>query len=227
VAAKVRIKVPADLTDLSDEELVARYQAGEAAAVEILLNRYRHLAHIKARSYFLAGASRDDVVQEGMIGLYKAIRDYREGRRAAFRTFADVCITRQIVSAIKTATRHKHDPLNSGLSLSKPLPQDDQPDRVLGDVLSGEDVADPADLVIQNEEILGVRRAFAEVLSDFEAEVLRMYIEGKSYQDIARHLRRGVKAIDNALQRIKRKLEMSLRGDAELVGTATHAGSGH
>ena len=216
-----------DITrETPDEDLVAAYQAGEPGAMETLLERYRDFARLKARSYFLAGADRDDIVQEGMIGLYKAIRDYREGRRAAFRTFADVCITRQIVSAIKTATRHKHDPLNSGLSLSKPLPQDDQPDRVLGDVLSGEDVADPADLVIQNEEILGVRRAFAEVLSDFEAEVLRMYIEGKSYQDIARHLRRGVKAIDNALQRIKRKLEMSLRDDAELVAaSATSASS--
>ena len=203
-------KTPSDPLDVSDEELVARYQAGEAAVVEVLLTRYRHLAHIKARSYFLAGAGKDDVVQEGMIGLYKAIRDYRSGRRAAFRTFADVCITRQIVSAIKTATRHKHDPLNSGVSLSKPLPQDEHPDRVLADILPAAEASDPADVVIKNEEIQGVRRAFAEVLSGFETEVLHLYIEGKSYQEIASSLGRSVKAIDNALQRIKRKLEMSL-----------------
>ena len=211
---------PVDPVEATDEDLVARYQAGEAAVVEVLLNRYRHLAHIKARSYFLAGAGKDDVIQEGMIGLYKAIRDYRPGRKAAFRTFADVCITRQIVSAIKTATRHKHDPLNSGVSLSKPLPQDDHPDRVLADVLPAMEVSDPAELVVKDEEMAGVRRAFSEVLSGFETEVLHLYIEGKSYQEIARTLKRGVKAIDNALQRIKRKLEMSLSDEPVPAGSA-------
>ncbi|HYH27181.1 MAG TPA: RNA polymerase sporulation sigma factor SigH [Actinomycetota bacterium] len=202
-----------DLTDLSDEELVTRYQSGDARSVEILLTRYRHVAQIKARNYFLAGGGNDDLVQEGMIGLYKAIRDYRAGKNATFRTFADVCIGRQIVSAIKMATRHKHEPLNTRISLSGPFTAADDDERSLHEVIPTQEMSDPADLLIRDEEIAGVRKAFSEVLSDFETEVLLLYVEGKSYQDIARVLHRGVKAIDNALQRIKRKLEQSLRGE--------------
>ncbi len=205
-----------DLNEACDEELVERYQAGDGLAVEVLLDRYRKFAHMKVHSYFLVGGNRDDIVQEGMIGLYKAIRDYRPDRGASFRTFADVCITRQIVTAIKTATRHKHEPLNTGISLSRPIADDDGQERVLVDVLVTAYMEDPADVVIRDEEISAIKRAFAEVLSDFEAHVLQLYIDGKSYQQIGKLLSRRVKSIDNALQRIKRKLELSVREPVEV-----------
>src|SRR5687768_14790787 len=175
------MRVPLDLSTDTDEELVARYHAGHEAAVEALLNRYRNFARLKARSYFLAGADKDDIIQEGMIGLYKAIRDYSPDKQASFRAFAEICITRQIITAIKTATRQKHGPLNSYVSFNKPIGADDDPDRVLMDVLRAAEIADPAEVVVHNEELHSIKMAFAEVLSDFEAEVLHLYVEGKSY----------------------------------------------
>jgi RNA polymerase sporulation-specific sigma factor len=195
----------------TDEGLVARFHRGDQAAVEELLERYRNFTRLKARSYFLAGADRDDIIQEGMIGLYKAIRDFEAERETSFRAFAELCITRQIITAVKTATRQKHTPLNQYVSLSKPLSSEEDPDWVLMDVLETPQVADPAELVISHDELRSIKLAFAEILSDFEAEVLHMYVEGKSYQEIAEHLRRHVKSIDNALQRIKRKVELHLR----------------
>jgi RNA polymerase sporulation-specific sigma factor len=165
---------------------------------------------VKARSYFLVGADREDIVQEGMIGLYKAIRDFQGDKQTSFRAFAQLCITRQIITAIKTATREKHIPLNSYVSLNRPMGQDDgggEPDRVLVDVLSTHTMADPVEMVISSEEVRQMQTSFGEILSDLEAHVLGLYLEGKSYQEIAATLRRHVKSIDNALQRIKRKVE--------------------
>ncbi|HEX2031871.1 MAG TPA: RNA polymerase sporulation sigma factor SigH [Actinomycetota bacterium] len=200
-----------DLTSVTDEDLVALYHRGQHPAIDALLERYRNFARMKARSYFLAGADKDDIVQEGMIGLYKAIRDFVPDRQASFRAFAEVCITRQIITAVKTATRQKHGPLNSYVSLSKPLAGDDDAEWVLMDVLETPQVSDPAELVISNDELQSIKMAFAEILSRFETEVLHMYVEGKSYQEIADHLGRHVKSVDNALQRIKRKVELHLR----------------
>jgi RNA polymerase sporulation-specific sigma factor len=212
-----------DLGAASDEDLVVRYQRGDRAAVEELLGRYRNFTRLKARSYFLAGADKEDIIQEGMIGLYKAIRDFDPAHETAFRSFAEICITRQIITAVKTATRQKHVPLNQYVSLSKPIATDEEPDWVLMDVLQSTHVSDPAELVISHDELRSIKLAFAEILSDFEAEVLHMYVEGKSYQEIADHLGRHQKSIDNALQRIKRKVELHLKerqGDESAEPTA-------
>jgi RNA polymerase sporulation-specific sigma factor len=200
-----------DLEGVADEELVALYQRGHQPAVDALLNRYRNFARVKARTYFLAGADKDDIVQEGMIGLYKAIRDFSPDHEASFRAFADLCITRQVITAVKTATRQKHIPLNQYVSLTKPVAGEGDGEYVLQDVLENAQAADPADLVISQDELRSMKLAFAEILSDFETEVLHMYVEGKSYQEIGEHLNRHVKAIDNAIQRIKRKVELHLR----------------
>jgi len=208
------VSVPPDLETTTDEELAALYHQGEQAAVDALLHRYRGFTRLKARSYFLVGADKDDIIQEGMIGLYKAIRDYVPDRQASFRAFAELCITRQIITAVKTATRQKHVPLNTYVSLSKPIGGEEESDRSLQDVLENVQVADPADLVISHDELRSMKIAFAEILSDFEAEVLHMYVEGKSYQEIAERLDRHVKSIDNAVQRIKRKVELHLRDRA-------------
>jgi RNA polymerase sporulation-specific sigma factor len=207
-----------DVESATDEELVELYRQGTPTAIEALLTRYRNFARLKARSYFLAGADKDDIVQEGMIGLYKAIRDFSAGREASFRAFAEICITRQIITAVKTATRQKHLPLNQYVSLNKPLAGEEDPDWVLQDVIQTVQVADPAELVISHDELRSIKIAFAEILSDFEAEVLHMYVEGKTYHEIAASLSRHVKSIDNALQRIKRKVELHLRGRSEEGG---------
>ena len=232
MAGRRRVRTPAPTIDVdaaTDEELVDLYREGNPVAIEALLARYRNFARLKARSYFLAGADKDDIVQEGMIGLYKAIRDFSAGREASFRAFAEICITRQIITAVKTATRQKHLPLNQYVSLNKPLSAEDDPDWSLQDVIQTEQVSDPAELVISHDELRSIKIAFAEILSDFEAEVLHMYVEGKTYHEIAASLSRHVKSIDNALQRIKRKVELHLRGrdeggdDRELVGAGATA----
>jgi RNA polymerase sporulation-specific sigma factor len=211
VEAPARASVMDDIDSASDEELVALFQGGHEPAVEALLHRYRNFARLKARSYFLAGADKDDIVQEGMIGLYKAIRDFSSEHDTSFRAFAELCITRQIITAVKTATRQKHIPLNSYVSLTKPVSSGEDGDFALQDVLVSFQDPDPADLVISNDELRSMKIAFAEILSDFEADVLHMYVEGKSYQEIGAHLNRHVKSIDNAIQRIKRKVELHLR----------------
>ena len=195
----------------SDGDLVRAVRAGNEVALSELLHKYRAFARVKARSYFLVGADQEDVVQEGMIGLFKAIRDFDPDRGSSFRAFAELCITRQIITAIKTATRQKHGPLNNYVSFSRPVNGDDGGERVLADVLPTVAISDPADLVISAERIRALQAHFDEVLSDLEAEVLRLYVEGKSYQEIAARLQRHVKSIDNALQRIKHKLEAHLR----------------
>ncbi|MGH2752661.1 MAG: RNA polymerase sporulation sigma factor SigH [Actinomycetota bacterium] len=191
----------------TDEDLVERARSGDDLAIETMLTRYRHYARAKARSYFLAGADKEDIVQEGMIGLYKAIRDFDASHQTAFRAFAELCITRQIITAIKTATRQKHQPLNSYVSLNRPIGGSDDDDRSLADSIETAEVSDPAELVISAEEVQAIKAQMGEVLSDLEIEVLEHYMDGKSYQQIADLLGRHVKSIDNALQRIKRKLE--------------------
>jgi RNA polymerase sporulation-specific sigma factor len=195
-----------------DEELVDLARTGDDQAIEHLLNRYRHYARAKARSYFLAGADKEDIVQEGMIGLYKAIRDFQADKNTAFRAFAELCMTRQIITAIKTATRQKHIPLNSYVSLNKPAPDEEDDARSLEESLETRTISDPADLVVSAEEIANIRASVGKVLSAFETEVLQLYMDGKSYQQIADMLGRHVKSIDNALQRIKRKLEHHMLG---------------
>ncbi len=195
---------------MTDEEIVmdARTQSG-IIAQEYLLNKYRNFVRAKARSYFLIGAEREDIIQEGMIGLYKAIRDFRADKLSSFRAFAELCVTRQIITAIKTATRQKHIPLNSYISLNKPIYEEDS-DRTLLDVISGSKVSDPEELIISREEFVDIEEKMNNILSDLEWRVLMSYLDGKSYQEIACDLDRHVKSIDNALQRVKRKLEKYL-----------------
>jgi RNA polymerase sporulation-specific sigma factor len=201
------------LTDLGDEDLVARYQGGDQDALNVMLARYRRFARAKARSYFLIGADSDDIEQEGMIGLYKAARDFRADRQVSFRAFAELCITRQVITAIKAATRQKHQPLNQYVSISGVRGGDDPGERSIEDLLNDHNMADPADEVISRERMDSMRRSMAEMLSGLEVDVLRLYVEGKSYQEIGEHLGRHVKSIDNALQRIKRKLDLHLQGE--------------
>jgi RNA polymerase sporulation-specific sigma factor len=198
-----------DLEQLPDEELVELVKEGDLDALEYLINKYKNFVRAKARSYFLIGADREDIVQEGMIGLYKSIRDFRGDKLSSFKAFAELCITRQIITAIKTATRQKHIPLNSYVSLDKPI-YDEESDRTLLDVICGTRVTDPEELIINQEEFDDIEIKMGEILSELEREVLMLYLDGRSYQEIAVDLKRHVKSIDNALQRVKRKLERYL-----------------
>lgn len=193
----------------ADEDIVEAVREGDSEALEYLINKYKNFVRAKARSYFLIGADREDIVQEGMIGLYKAIRDFRGDKLASLKAFAELCITRQIITAIKTATRQKHIPLNSYISLDKPI-YDEDSDRTLLDVICGSRVTDPEELMINKEEFDGLEDKMGEILSDLERKVLMLYLDGRSYQEIAVDLDRHVKSIDNALQRVKRKLERYL-----------------
>jgi RNA polymerase sporulation-specific sigma factor len=199
------------LTDVGDEDLAGRYQQGDLDALNVLLERYRRFARAKARSYFLVGADSDDIEQEGMIGLYKAARDFRSDRQSSFRAFAELCITRQVITAIKAATRQKHQPLNQYVSISGVRGGDDPGERSVEDLLDDHRIADPADEVVSRERMASMRRSMAEMLSGLEVDVLRLYVQGKSYQEIGNRLGRHVKSIDNALQRIKRKLDAHLQ----------------
>jgi RNA polymerase sporulation-specific sigma factor len=199
-------------TEMTDEELVSLVHSGNTEALDFLITKYRHFVRMKARSYFLIGADKEDIIQEGMIGLYKAIRDFRSDKLSSFRAFAELCIIRQIITAIKTATRQKHIPLNSYVSLDKPI-YDEESDRTLMDVLTGSGADDPEEMMINNEEFLYMEAKMGEVLSTLEREVLALYLDGQSYQEISEKLERHVKSIDNALQRVKRKLERHLQFD--------------
>lgn len=192
-----------------DEDVILDAKVGNEKALEYLINKYKSFVRAKARTYFLIGADREDIIQEGMIGLFKSIRDYKGDKLSSFRAFAELCITRQIITAIKTATRQKHIPLNSYVSLNKPI-FDEESDKTLMDILSEESISDPEELIINREEFLGIETKMGEILSSLEWEVLTSYLEGKSYQEIAEELDRHVKSIDNALQRVKRKLEKYL-----------------
>ena len=198
-----------DFVSMTDEEIVELAREGHTDAQEFLINKYKNFVRAKARSYFLIGADKEDIIQEGMIGLYKAIRDFRADKLSSFRAFSELCITRQIITAIKTATRQKHIPLNSYVSLNKPI-YDEDSDRTLLDVISGTRITDPEELIISREEFDDIETKMGEILSSLEWKVLMYYLEGKSYQEIANDLDRHVKSIDNALQRVKRKLERYL-----------------
>ena len=194
-----------DFTGMTDEQIAKLAQDADGAALEYLLNKYKNFVRTKARSYFLIGADHEDIVQEGMIGLYKAIRDYRAEKLSSFRAFAELCVTRQIITAIKTATRQKHIPLNSYISLNKPIYEEDS-DRTLLDVITEEGLSNPEDMLIDREDLSVIEGRIGQMLSGLEKQVLVRYMEGKSYVEIAEEMGRHVKSIDNALQRIKRKL---------------------
>ena len=191
---------------LSDEELITEIKEHtNSEALDYLINKYRNFVRAKARSYFLIGADSEDIIQEGMIGFYKAVRDFRNDKLSSFRAFAELCVTRQIITAIKTATRQKHIPLNSYISLNKPIYEEDS-DRTLLDVITEEGMSNPEEMIIDREDLSMIEGKIGQMLSDLEKDVLVRYMEGKSYVEIADEMHRHVKSIDNALQRIKRKL---------------------
>lgn len=198
-----------DYEQMTDEEIARLAQAGDEEASAFLLRKYKNFVRSKAHSYFLVGADHEDIVQEGMIGLFKAIRDFRPEKLASFHAFAEICVTRQIITAIKTATRQKHIPLNSYISLNKPI-YEEESDRTLMDIITETQVADPEEMLIGRESYSNIESRIQESLSPFERRVMEAYMDGKSYQEIAEALDRHVKSIDNALQRIKRKLEKLL-----------------
>jgi RNA polymerase sporulation-specific sigma factor len=200
--------------ELADDDLVARFHEGDEVALQVLLERYRRFARAKARGYFIVGADADDIEQEGMIGLFKAARDFRPERQASFRAFAELCITRQVITAIKTATRQKHQPLNRYVSISGVRGGDEPGERSIEDMLVSHYTPDPAETVLANERMAQMRQSMADMLSGLEVDVLRLYVEGKSYQEIGEQLGRHVKSIDNALQRIKRKVDQHLHEEA-------------
>ena len=209
MAISIGVMLDDDYGHMDDELLVDRVHQGDSGALDFLIHKYRNFVRAKARTYFLIGADKEDIVQEGMIGLFKAIRDYKEDKLTSFKAFAELCITRQIITAIKTATRQKHIPLNSYVSLDKPI-YDEESDRTLMDVITGVKVMDPEELIINQEEFDYIELKMSELLSDLERKVLSLYLDGQSYQEISEELDRHVKSIDNALQRVKRKLERYL-----------------
>ena len=192
--------------DMPDEEVAELARETDSDALDYLLGKYKNFVRAKARSYFLIGADREDIVQEGMIGLYKSIRDFRASRLTSFRAFAELCITRQIITAIKTATRQKHRPLNSYVSLNKPV-YDEESDRMLIDIISSSKISNPEDIIIGQEDFSTIEMKMGKMLSPLEMQVLRKYIDGKSYFEISKELGRSIKSVDNALQRVKNKLE--------------------
>lgn len=201
-------------SNLTDEQLVNLSRHGDGYATEILMEKYRNFVRAKSRTYFLIGADKEDIIQEGMIGLYKAIRDYNPDAQASFKSFAELCITRQIITAIKTATRQKHIPLNSYVSLSKPMYDDDN-DRVMLDTIVEYKKLDPQEIVIDKERFYSIEEKLSVILSKLELKVLNQYLEGKSYTEIAIHINRSEKSIDNALQRIKKKIEKYIINEPE------------
>lgn len=206
VYEKIEIEI---YDDMKDETVVQIAKSGNTLAIEYLMKKYKASVVAKCRYYFLIGADKDDIMQEGMIGLYKAIRDYNVNKLTSFRGFAKLCIKRQIITAIKASTRQKHIPLNSYISLNKPIYKEDTEVTLL-DIIEGAKITDPEDLVISEEQVKEIENKMNRVLSDLEIEVLALYIEGESYQEIAEVLDRHVKSIDNALQRVKKKLERCL-----------------
>ncbi|HEX7309923.1 MAG TPA: RNA polymerase sporulation sigma factor SigH [Gaiellaceae bacterium] len=193
--------------ELQDLQLVLRARNGDEAALDQLMRRYTGFVRLKASSYFLAGGDSEDLIQEGLIGLYKAVRDFRTDKETSFRSFAELCVTRQIITAIKTATRFKHQPLNQYVSFSHtPAGQDTDGECTLGDALPGSAVEEPSVVVISTEELQSLVFTLGTGLSKLESEALRLYLEGSSYEEMAVELGCDTKTIDNALQRVKRKI---------------------
>ena len=201
--------------ELADLQLVVRARNGDQAALDGLIRRYTGFVRLKASSYFLAGGDAEDLIQEGLIGLYKAVRDFRHDKETSFRSFAELCVTRQIITAIKTATRFKHSPLNTYVSFSNtPAGQDSDSDVTLGDALPGPSVDDPSICVISTEELQSLVFSLGTGLSKLEADALKLYLEGSSYEEMAEELGCDTKTIDNALQRVKRKVGAHLQARA-------------
>jgi RNA polymerase sporulation-specific sigma factor len=199
--------------ELADLQLVVRARNGDHAALDALIRRYTGFVRLKASSYFLAGGDPEDLIQEGLIGLYKAVRDFRHDKETSFRSFAELCVTRQIITAIKTATRFKHSPLNTYISFSNtPAGQDSDSDVTLGDALPGPSVDDPSICVISTEELQSLVFSLGTGLSKLEADALKLYLEGSSYEEMAAELGCDTKTIDNALQRVKRKVLQHQQG---------------
>ena len=198
-----------DNSQQDEYDIVLKASKGDKIALEYIIKKYKNFVKAKAKSYFLIGADKEDIIQEGMIGLYKAVRDFDASKTNSFKGFADICITRQIITAIKTATRQKHIPLNSYISLNKPV-YDEESERTLLDIIATSIVTDPEELIISKEELKHIESKMNGLLSDLELQVVEYYLNGKSYQYIADKLKRDVKSIDNALQRVKRKLEKHL-----------------
>ncbi|CAN5786793.1 RNA polymerase sporulation sigma factor SigH [soil metagenome] len=197
----------------SDLELVAAAQAGDTDAFEALVDRYRRFVRSRSRGFFLVGGDRDDLDQEALIGFYKSVRDFRPELLASFRAFAELCINRQLITAIKTATRKKHVPLNQSISFSAPRPDDDD-DRTDEDFLAADPLSDPLEQLVAREEVTATHAVLAANLSELEVEVLTRYVNGASYESIAAAVGRHPKAVDNALQRVKRKLTQHLADQA-------------
>lgn len=195
--------------EMKDEDVVQLAQNQDKLAMEYLLTRYKNFVRSRARRYFLVGADHEDIVQEGMIGLYNAIRDYQPERLSSFHAFAELCITRQIITAIKTATRQKHGPLNNYISLNSPMYEEDS-DRTLLDVITENDNQNPEEMIVGRENLFILLQKANTLLSPLEQQVLFAYLDGKTYQEMAALLNRGVKTVDNALQRVKHKLEKLL-----------------
>lgn len=199
------IENPSEQLDaLTDEELLKLTYEGNYNALEVLIHKYKGFVFAKARTYFMIGGDREDIVQEGLIGLYKAICDYEKDKLSSFKGFAELCITRHIITAIKTATRQKHHPLNSYISLDKPI-YDEGSERTLLDIIEGSRATDPQELIVNREKLYDVQGKLSYLLTDLEKSVLQLYLEGCTYKEISKRINRHVKSIDNALQRIKRK----------------------
>src|SRR6266581_2507112 len=199
--------------ELEDLQLVMRARNGDDGALDQLIRRYTGFVRLKASSYFLAGGDAEDLVQEGLIGLYKAVRDFRSDKETSFRSFAELCVTRQIITAIKTATRFKHSPLNTYVSFSHtPAGQESDGECTLGDALPGPPVHEPSVMVISTEELQSLVFCLGTGLSPLEADALRLYLEGASYEEMAERLGCDTKTIDNALQRVKRKIITHQKG---------------
>lgn len=197
------------LCELSDEKVVLLAQNGDRKALDHIVARYRNLVYTKAKPYFLIGADKDDIIQEGMIGLYKAVRDFKH-QKANFKAFAGICVSRQIISAVKSATRQKHMPLNSYISLNKNV-YDSEEDATLLDIISEQYPQDPESILINRENLDGIEYKISQALSKFELEVLMYYLDGRSYQEISVFVHKDVKSVDNAVQRIKKKIEVILQ----------------
>ena len=204
-----------ELNKLSDEELIVETKSGNGFATEVLLERYRNFVRARTRTYFLIGADKEDIIQEGMIGLYKAIRDFKINANTSFKSFAEICVVRQIITAIKTATRQKHIPLNSYVSLNKPI-NDEENDRLFLETFSGREMLNPEEIMIDKERFYSIEEKLSKILSKLELRVLTKYLEGKSYTEIALQIGKPEKSIDNALQRIKRKIEKNIINETDL-----------
>lgn len=212
MSVKLAAEKNQSLKMLDDDNIILLVHEGNSQALDFLINKYINFVRAKARTYFIIGADKEDIIQEGMIGLYKAIRDYDGDKLSSFKAFAELCVTRQIITAIKTATRQKHIPLNSYVSLDKPI-YDEESDRTLLDVVAGSKAIDPQELLVNREKFGDMENRLSELLSELEKEVLRLYLDGQTYQEISVKLKRHVKSIDNALQRVKRKLEQLLESN--------------